>query len=90
MSEQEKLTDHVNKLQKLLADPHPQMVTWAGFYAEHMKFISDFWNADNKLMQAAPDLLEALKELHFEMLCNPGEKSEALKQAERAIAKATA
>ncbi|MFA6168590.1 MAG: hypothetical protein WC700_18335 [Gemmatimonadaceae bacterium] len=31
------------KLIALLADPHPGLMTWAGFYGERMRNISNFW-----------------------------------------------
>lgn len=37
------LIEHVAVLNKLLQDPQPELSSWCVLYAEHMKFISDYW-----------------------------------------------
>lgn len=44
MSQQfRELCEHVTKLNKLLEDPQFGLASWCEMYAEHMKFISDYW-----------------------------------------------
>jgi hypothetical protein len=43
MTKFEELQDRVKKLKLLLDDPMPDGVMWCKHYAEHMKFISDYW-----------------------------------------------
>ena len=40
----EELRGHVDKLTKLLDDPHPGLSVWVGFYGERMQALSNFWN----------------------------------------------
>lgn len=42
------LREHVIKLNALLDDPHPSLMTWRQCDAEHMQAISDFWNDEPK------------------------------------------
>ena len=37
------LCERVAKLKLLLDDPQPGLASWCMMYAEHMKFISDYW-----------------------------------------------
>ena len=37
------LCEHVAKLKLLLDDPQHELSSWCKMYAEHMKFISDYW-----------------------------------------------
>lgn len=39
----EELKERVEKLNKLLEDPQLGLSSWCIFYAEHMKWISDYW-----------------------------------------------
>lgn len=60
-----RVRDEVRKLKSLLDDPQPGLSTWCIFYAERMKAISVFWhpNCKDLNVDAAPDLLDALREL---------------------------
>lgn len=40
----DELKEHVAKLNALLEDPQLGLSTWCMFYAEHMKWIADYWN----------------------------------------------
>ncbi len=37
------LAEHVRKLNELMKDPHPGLISWSECYAEHMQAISDYW-----------------------------------------------
>lgn len=39
----EKLKFHVSALNEMLKDPQFGLMGWCMIYAEHMKFISDYW-----------------------------------------------
>jgi len=40
----EQLIDHVNKLQLLLENPQFGLISWCIKYANHMRYISDYWS----------------------------------------------
>jgi hypothetical protein len=42
----EELKEHVDKLQQLLADPHPGLFTWIEWVAHHCKAIAEFYYGD--------------------------------------------
>lgn len=40
----EELQERVKKLNSLLEDPQPGLMSWSMMYAEHMQWIVAYWN----------------------------------------------
>jgi hypothetical protein len=42
----QELTRRVTQLNEMLKDPQFGLISWCQIYAEHMKFISDYWTSN--------------------------------------------
>lgn len=46
----------INRLKRLLDDPHPNSLSWVVMYSEFMQKISDYWNSDEPSEDNQDDL----------------------------------
>jgi hypothetical protein len=42
-SQRNELKEHVDRLKKLLDDPHPGLSTWVHAYGQEVNWLMDFW-----------------------------------------------